>query len=329
MDVVRRERNVHDGLVGAEQDLAPAVGSRRSTGACQAPAALSRVPPPRGRLLSKVKSLKTSANCALVATYPGFVKPRRLGASVADLKLADANRGWFAVFSAGVDPASIDASAAHHHRVDPGSPAVERKPVDTPLTDPDLELRAWFTRTEFYNDGIRPQDIADSASAKLFRDQTRFAMIYLAAPEHAEAFKTRSSELLAQLAPHLEWATRLTLKTADLNALHDAGLAALDWLNEGIVLADADARILFVNRAADAMLASGDGIGVDASGLRAARSAQTSVLRRLIALSTRQGDTANLGGSLLIERPSGRRPLSVIVAPMRRATAWRLAAPWR
>jgi DNA-binding CsgD family transcriptional regulator len=249
------------------------------------------------------------------------------GASVADVKMADTIRRRFTMFSAGMDPAAIEAYNRHYYRIDPVSPVVERKAVGALLTDRDLVPREWFTRTEFYNDWVRPQDFADCAVITLFRDRARFGMIYLAAPERAEAFNNESLELLRQLAPHLERAARMTLKIAELDALHNVGLDVLDSLNEGVILADASARIVFANRAAEAMFASADGIGVDGSGLCTASSAQTMVLRRLIAQSARREEAASTGGSLLLDRPSGRRPLSVIVAPIRRETVWHSVAP--
>jgi DNA-binding CsgD family transcriptional regulator len=161
----------------------------------------------------------------------------------------------------------------------------------------------------------------------LFRDATQAGVFVVAAPERLEAFGLQSLQVLQRLTPHLQRAARVTLKMADLEAMRSAGLEALDALGEGVVLADANARLVFANRAAQAMFAQADGIGLDRAGLRAASAAQTRALRRLIAVAARPGELAESGGSLLLDRPSGRRALSVIVAPMRRAAPWGLAAP--
>jgi hypothetical protein len=57
------------------------------------------------------------------------------GASVAGLKLTDGARARFAMFSAAVDPAAIDAYNERFHRLDPIAAAVERKPAGTLVTD--------------------------------------------------------------------------------------------------------------------------------------------------------------------------------------------------
>ena len=87
-------------------------------------------------------------------------------------------------------------------------------------------------------------------------------VICLAAPERANTFGTQSLELLGLLVPHLARATRVTLKLADLDALRGASFAALDCLNEGVLLTDSNARVVFANRVAEVMLSRGDGIGV-------------------------------------------------------------------
>jgi DNA-binding CsgD family transcriptional regulator len=231
------------------------------------------------------------------------------GANVADLLLHDSSRGASVRFSPGMDPAAVDAYEEHYCRLDPIRPAVERKPPGTIITDRDIVSKDWLTRTEFYNDWVRPQNFYDCTMLTLFRDPMRAGVICLAAPERADAFVARSSQLLGQWRPHLARAARITLKLAELDALRQAGFAALDRLTEGVVLADVKARVVFANGAAEAMFARADGVRVDASGLCAASSGQTMALRRLIALSASLENPHEAGGSLLLERPSGRRPL--------------------
>jgi len=242
--------------------------------------------------------------------------------SVSDLKMADIGRVRFTMFSAGMDPAAIEAYNKYYYRLDPITPELERKPAGALVTDRDIVPKTFLRRTEFYNDWARPQDFDDCAVITLFRDEARLAMLCLAAPERLDAFGAESLDLLRQLIPHLQRATQVTLKMADLEALHGGIFAALDCLSEGVLLADSNARVVFANRAAEAMFARADGIGVQASSVCAASSGQTVALRRLIALSARRENIAGGGGSVLLGRPSGRRPLSVTVAPMRRETEW-------
>jgi DNA-binding CsgD family transcriptional regulator/PAS domain-containing protein len=252
---------------------------------------------------------------------------RAIGANVADLKLTDVSRARFTLVSVGMDRAAVERYLQYYGQIDPILPAAELKPVGTLTTDREVVSKSWLTRTEFYNDWVRPQDFHDCAVLTLLREQTRVAVLCLAAPERADAFDPQLLDLLRRLTPHLQRAAQVTLKMADLELLRNAGLEALDSLSDGVVLTDANARVVFANRAAEAMFSRRDGIGVDRSGLCAATAGQTMALRRLIAVSGRQADIAETRGSLLLDRPSERRPLSVTVVPMRRETAWSLAAP--
>lgn len=249
------------------------------------------------------------------------------GTRIAGLKIVARGRAAFILASTGADRAAVSLYNAHYHRIDPVAAAVERRPVGTLFTDRQLIPKDQLTRTEFYNDWVRPQDFGDCVMVTLFRDPTRSGVLCIAAPERLEAFGSQSLQFLQRLTPHVQRAARVTLKMADLEALRSAGFEALDSLSEGVVLTDADAHVVFANRAAEATIARADGIGVDRIGLCAATATQTTALRRLIAVSARPEEVAEPGGSLLLDRPSGRRSLSVIVAPMRREALWRLAAP--
>lgn len=88
-------------------------------------------------------------------------------------------------------------------------------------------------------------------------------------------------------------------------------VAALHRLAYPVLLVDPDARVLFANRAADAMLAGRDGLRVERAQLSSRRVADNIALHRLIAATVQGG-----GGSLVISRES--RPSSIVlVLPVR------------
>ncbi len=94
----------------------------------------------------------------------------------------------------------------------------------------------------------------------------------------------------------------------------DIGKAALDRLPFGVFVVDPDGRALFVNAVAAELVAANDGIGLSKErNLRAARPADTEAM--LLAV----GNAAVAGGgdehALFVERPSGQRPLIVLVQP--------------
>lgn len=103
-----------------------------------------------------------------------------------------------------------------------------------------------------------------------------------------------------------------------------AMLDALDHLAQGIMLVDGEARLRYANRAAHAMLATGNGLYARADGLRTASHAETEALRRLVRRAAGLDGPVRCGGTLALSR-RGQRPLAVMVAPANGAP--REAAP--
>jgi DNA-binding CsgD family transcriptional regulator len=104
---------------------------------------------------------------------------------------------------------------------------------------------------------------------------------------------------------------------ADLSGCYRASLDALDRLPAGVILVDDHGRILEANRAAKLILSQNDGLRTDKEGLAAATSNQTKELRSRIAAAalTARGKGVSAGGSIAIVRPSGKRPLGVVMMP--------------
>ncbi|SHI71348.1 two component transcriptional regulator, LuxR family [Roseomonas rosea] len=99
-----------------------------------------------------------------------------------------------------------------------------------------------------------------------------------------------------------------------------AAAAALDRVALGVFLLGGDRRVSFVNRAGRAMLAEAEGLHLSPEGmLRGAAAAQTAALREAVeaVLSPRGSGAAKGGAGLALPRPSGRRPLTALVCPLR------------
>ena len=110
----------------------------------------------------------------------------------------------------------------------------------------------------------------------------------------------------------------LQRKVAELQTRAEAAEAALDNLIAGVFTLAAGGRVLHVNRKGEQILAARDGLSLWQDRLRCANPRDT---QRLDAAVERAGDAwqgAGVRGSTLaIRRPSRRRPLSGVVAPLR------------
>jgi DNA-binding CsgD family transcriptional regulator len=88
--------------------------------------------------------------------------------------------------------------------------------------------------------------------------------------------------------------------------------AALDQLTLGIALLDSDACARYVNRIAQAIIAEGDGLSVRGGTCVAARSDDAAALRTAIDRVLTLKESA----SVFLARPSGKRALALLIAPV-------------
>jgi len=180
---------------------------------------------------------------------------------------------------------------------------------------PDDEL----VRSEFYNEFLRPQGFFHILGAVPVKTDDTFAVLRVIRPRSSPAFGRNELELVRRLVPHLARAVGLARQLALAEARRDELVEALDWFPTAVLLLDRRCRIVAANRSAEDLLAAGDGLRADRDGLRAATAGDTLALRQMLAAAvepTAQG-SAHGDGTLSIARPSPRRPLNLLVAPLR------------
>ncbi len=121
------------------------------------------------------------------------------------------------------------------------------------------------------------------------------------------------------LLPHLQRALQIQRRLDGLQAFRAAAGTAFDFLPLGVILMDGSGRPLLVNRAARAVIRENDGLTLSRDGLCGATPANTAELRRLVheASITAAGHGLRAGGALSLPRPSLRRPLALLVGPLR------------
>src|SRR5262249_57478712 len=101
--------------------------------------------------------------------------------------------------------------------------------------------------------------------------------------------------------------------------------AALNALPEGVIILDGESRVIFANLVAEALLTVGDGLSLRHAKLCASFPADTAALQAAIAAATPGAALGRSGQTLALQRPSLRRPLAAVVAPLAAAAAWVLA----
>jgi PAS domain-containing protein len=185
------------------------------------------------------------------------------------------------------------------------------------MIDRQLYDRQKFLRSDLYNNVLRPQKLQDGSITLLLHEPSEFVTWGVMQPDGAEPFNDDDERLLRFLAPHLQRSVQLFLRLGALDARVQAAEEALDRIPLGVALVSAQAQVLRLNRAAEAIVASGDGLWVGRNGLSAARSDENRSLQRLIAdaAATAMSEGMGAGGAISLSRPSGAEPLPVLVAP--------------
>ncbi len=139
----------------------------------------------------------------------------------------------------------------------------------------------------------------------------------------------RAVDYLNQLFPHLNRAARMQIAlNANLNH-GELAFSALDGLSSGIVIVDAEGRVLNQNQAALSVLESGDPLVIANGFARATRSTD----RRRLSGAIRNAVVAAESGagfpatSVLLRRNGGRPPLIAMVSALRSAKHGPFALP--
>jgi DNA-binding CsgD family transcriptional regulator len=175
-----------------------------------------------------------------------------------------------------------------------------------------------LVKTEFYNDWLKPNDLFNGFGISLYNDH-RFAFLSIVRSRRAGAPSRKELQVLEVLMPHLQRAVQLHEKFATLPAGNAQSADLLDQLPIGIIAIGSDGRALRINAAAEQICRQRDGFGVDRRGFcRLDHLSQQKHLRSLISDAVRTGQRIGFGagGALSAQRPSMRRPYSILVAPM-------------
>jgi DNA-binding CsgD family transcriptional regulator len=203
------------------------------------------------------------------------------------------------------------------------------QPPGKVFTCGDFITQEEFADTAFYQEWWRPAGydteplttnlLVDGAASGIF---TSYGLL------NRSPFDSSQKRLFAALAQHLVRAVALQRRLYRLTVANESALIGLDGLEQGFLLVDAEARILFVNRLARALLDTRDGLRLEAGALSASDTDEARTLRGLIASCAGEASVATgSGGDVALPRGAGRLPLDVVVTPIQPETAT-ATIPW-
>jgi DNA-binding CsgD family transcriptional regulator len=184
-----------------------------------------------------------------------------------------------------------------------------------------------FTRTEFYNEWWLPAGYdTEPLTTNLLVEGDATGIFTSHGSLHRAPFGSDQKRLFSVLAQHLVRAVALQRRLYHLTFASESALDGFDQLQQGFLLVDAEARPVFANRIAQALLDSGDAMRLEAGALSSSDQDSGRALRRMIS-SCAAATSLTTGGDIALPRTTGRLPLNVLVTPVSREMVV-AALPW-
>jgi len=165
--------------------------------------------------------------------------------------------------------------------------------MDEPLLLMRHVPREVIAHSRYIQEWHRPQGFVDGALITLMRAPTRWSGLAFRRHESVGPFGEREPEILRLIIPHVRRSVTIS-NLLNARAVETARLSeTLDALKIGIVLADAESRILHANRAAEELIRGGGLIRDRGGRLRVDGAAASAEINKAIGLAAR--DKAAVG----------------------------------
>jgi len=177
-----------------------------------------------------------------------------------------------------------------------------------------------FVKTEIYEDFYKPAGIFHVEYHVFLLKRGVHASVIFTRPEGEANFDEEDRTAIRVLLPHLERAFQLYASHQEGEIKGSVMATLFDRIATNIIVTDNELKVTYFNKGAEELLARRDGIEIDGNGrLRTHERAQGLLLCKHIKSACR-GKGDDDGDIILISRPSGARPLGVLVAPDRSAS---------
>jgi DNA-binding CsgD family transcriptional regulator len=195
----------------------------------------------------------------------------------------------------------------------PWPPAVLRLPVGQIVMSDEIMPLAESRRTRWYREAITPQDVEHALLMHLDAQNSVDYTLTVHRSARKGAYTKAEAKVLQPLVPHLRRALRIGARVQAYYALARDQQELLDLLHIGIVVINKFGTARCVNRAAQEMVAKGQGLTLHNATVSASEHSAAAELARLIVATASGG----AGGTLALPRQDSAVPLVVLVCPLR------------
>jgi hypothetical protein len=196
--------------------------------------------------------------------------------------------------------------------IDPAPPAFIKRPAGTAISTDRMLAEEKRRPGAFFSEFFRPLGLEECLGGTLASTNGRFAMVGLHRSRDRKPFDDDDMARLERLMGHLGRALQLRRSFIGLERAAGAMSEVCDRLAAGVAALDEQGRGLFVNAAARAIAAAGDGLSIDRNGRPFA--ADRTANSRLAGLES-DVRAGGAGGVMRVPRGAGRPPYGVVVAP--------------
>lgn len=222
--------------------------------------------------------------------------------------------------TARTDPAAVLGYTEHWGTHDPWarSPKLSEFGPATVVRGEQLITHSEFRRTAYYSDFARGYDIVRCLAGMIEAGPDVVSVVSVNGTERRGPFGSDDTVLIEALMPHVHRALQLHRRLAATEAAAHSLSAVVDRSSHGVLFINRQGRVTYMNSLARRLSEACDGLAVEDRELRAARAVDTDRLRRLVAgaAGTTAGCALETGGVMTLGRPSGRRPLQVVISPL-------------
>jgi DNA-binding CsgD family transcriptional regulator len=179
--------------------------------------------------------------------------------------------------------------------------------------------RAVTLKSEFYQDWLRPQNLATGITVSIFKEQLRYMNFSVLSSDAEDDVQARNASFLQALAPHLRRAGQINRQMADLTFASRAMEQTFDHIDRGVALLNAEGRPFYFNQQAKRDFDLADGLILHRDGRVGCQNQELEdQLYRSIFLAgdTSRGSGTSAGRIMTIPRRGDLMPWSLMIAPI-------------
>lgn len=217
----------------------------------------------------------------------------------------------------GLDPRALQVYSEHFVAVDPFQPIIRNEAEGLiNLGEPYIPPRD-LSRTEIFNDWYRPNGLATSSiGGTVLKRGDVPSVLGIYQIRGDTEYGDEDLDLARRLMPHVKRALQIHYRLGEAARTSATLLSAMDELAFGVVLVSRDGRVLAANRRARELSAREGSFHLKDGQIRGSRPAETRALERCLHDAV-TADSVTAGGTVPIRRPPPKRPLELVVSPLR------------